>query len=349
MNALNFRLVSQQEAQLRQRIGAGLLYPFTLAGEPGVLRLTLADDCQVAEMSHWRCDAGMLQFSDAQPVLSLMSDCPTFAHAEQAPEQDWYWPWWHQQLSAELLTLFGHLSPEQENVETGEFLLRLNVGWGMQRAQSLLVLSARCLSSLLKKSGWQQDVMPLPESMTLTLPMIIGDLVLSPAELQSLRRGDLLLPPQLYFTPEGRGVVRCGTRLLQGELQMQPGTMAHFYLTEMEKRNVTLTPDEFEHEHQNHPESHWDAEPVTEATDFAPLPLSLSVRCGQLKLTLGELTTLSPGAMVMIENVTPGEAILCHGDYPLAKGELVDVEGKLGLQITHVLPGSKNPLNGGTW
>lgn len=340
MSRLRLPTMSAELAGLRQRLGAGCFYPFQLAGEQGVLRLTLAEGRLPGEMSSWLADVGLLQFSDAQAVLSLMSSCPTFALPAGNPEQEWYWPWWHQQLSAELLALFGHLDFKQEKAETGELLLTLAIEWAGQQAHSLLALSARSLSLLMNKHGWQQDAWPLPQSMTLSLPIVIGDLALSLAGLRALRSGDILLPPLPCFTPEGRGTLRCANWLLHGDIQMQPGPTAHFILTEMERLNVTLTPDEF----VNHPESHWEPETAEAETDFAPLPLSLSVRCGQLKLTLGELQQLGPGAMVMINNVTPGEAILCHGDYPLAKGELVDVEGRLGLQITHMLPGSQNPL-----
>lgn len=349
MSALAFRTVDRREAALRRQIGAGRVYPYVLAGEPGYLRLTLADDIAPRPMTCWQTDLGPVALSDAQPVLALMSASPTFALVEDAPEQAWYGRWWHQQLSGELLALFGHITLTEDNAGTGECRLWLTIAWGDQQAQSLLTLSYQSLSSLLMKAGWHQDAMPLPETLAITVPLITGELGLSLDALQSLQAGDVVLPDTLFFTPEGQGIVRCASRVLHGEVQMQPGATAHFYLTEMESTNVALTPDEFEQQHLHHPESFCDAEPVTEATDFAPLPLSLSVRCGQLKLTLGELQHLSAGAMVMIEHVTPGEAILCHGDYPLAKGELVDVEGKLGLQITHMLPGSKNPLSGGAW
>ncbi len=346
MTALSLRQVSAQHARLRQRIGAGCSWPFTLAGQSGVMRLTLANEPCPEGMSHWVCDAGSLQFSDAEAVCSLMSTCPLFALEPEAPEQAWYWPWWQQQLSAELLALFGHLSLTQSVAEPADMLLTLTLVRGEQQAESLLALSTASLEHLINKTGWQQDAQPLPDSMMLSLPITVGELVLSPAGLQSLRCGDVLLPETLHFTPEGRGTIRSAGWQLQGELQLQPGTMAHFYLTEMERSNVTLTHDEYEQENLNPADPSRDAEPTGGATDFAPLPLALSVRCGQLKLTLGELTRLSPGAMVMIDNVKPGEALLCHGDYPLARGELVDVEGRLGLQITHLLPASKDPLCG---
>ncbi|MEI2266965.1 FliM/FliN family flagellar motor switch protein [Erwinia sp. CGal63] len=336
MSRLRLRKLSSQAAQLRRQIGAGCFYPYRLAGEMGVLRLQLADDSQLEEMSGWRCEAGNLRLSDAQSVLSLMAATPTFALPTAAPEQSWYWPWWQSQLSAELLALFGHITVTEEKAAE-EFLLIMTLEWGEQQARSLLALSAETLMRLLGKTGWQRDTLPLSTDMPLTLPITVGHVVLSPGE---LKRGDVVLPPRPFFTPDGRGAIRCAGRLLRGELQMQQAT-AHFYLSQMENDDVTLPPDEFEQPIS--PDPDWDAGSMTDATDFSVLPLALSVRCGQLRLTLGELSTLAPGATVMIDNVTPGEALLCHGDYPVAKGELVDVEGRLGLQITQMLPGY-NPL-----
>ncbi|WP_380184347.1 FliM/FliN family flagellar motor switch protein [Kalamiella sp. sgz302252] len=337
MSKLLLKKLDRQSARLRQQIGAGCFYPYLLGGEPGVLRLQLADDCLPGEMSDWRCEAGNLRLSDAQAALSLMSATPTFALPATAPEQLWYWPWWQSQLSGELLTLFGHISVTEEQT-AAEFLLLMTLEWGGEQARSLLALSAQTLARLLDKPGWRQEKMPLPAALPLSLPVIIGELMLSPGE---LKRGDVLLPQRPCFTPDGRGAIRCAGCLLHGELRIQSGTTAHFYLSEMENHDVTLPPDEFEQ--QITPDPQWETGSTAEAADYSALPLALSVRCGQLRLTLGELSGLAPGATVMIDNVTPGEALLCHGDYPLAKGELVEVEGRLGLQITHMLP-SHSPL-----
>lgn len=88
--------------------------------------------------------------------------------------------------------------------------------------------------------------------------------------------------------------------------------------------------------------------PGAEAPGNLPLqdlPLELSVRCGSLCLTLGELQQLAPGSTLTVDNIAPGDALLCHGNFPLAKGELVDVEGRLGFQVVTLL--NRNPLVAG--
>jgi type III secretion protein Q len=69
---------------------------------------------------------------------------------------------------------------------------------------------------------------------------------------------------------------------------------------------------------------------------IAQLPLSLTVRCGQLILSIEQLRRLGSGSVLEIHGVAPGRASLYHGDYVVGEGELVDVDGRLGLQITRM-------------
>lgn len=66
------------------------------------------------------------------------------------------------------------------------------------------------------------------------------------------------------------------------------------------------------------------------------LPLGLTVRCGQLTLSVEQLRRLGSGSVLEIHGIAPGRASLCHGDYVVGEGELVDVDGRLGLQITRM-------------
>lgn len=81
---------------------------------------------------------------------------------------------------------------------------------------------------------------------------------------------------------------------------------------------------------------------IAESPQQAPLdpldqlPMTLTLRCGHLDLTLGELRRIAAGTVLEVSGITPGYATLCHGDRVVAEGELVDVEGRLGLHITRM-------------
>ena len=78
------------------------------------------------------------------------------------------------------------------------------------------------------------------------------------------------------------------------------------------------------------------AETQTALDSLDQLPLSLTLRCGSLELTLGDLRRIAAGTVLPVNGVTPGFATLCHGERVVAEGELVSVEGRLGLQITRM-------------
>jgi type III secretion protein Q len=100
---------------------------------------------------------------------------------------------------------------------------------------------------------------------------------------------------------------------------------------EDEQPHTHAEPDWQETAHE-HPE----AEGPLNLDPLDQLPMALTLRCGSLNLTLGDLRRVAAGSVLEVSGVTPGYATLCHGDRVVAEGELVDVEGRLGLQITRM-------------
>ncbi|WP_296187372.1 FliM/FliN family flagellar motor switch protein [Pseudomonas sp. UBA1879] len=77
-------------------------------------------------------------------------------------------------------------------------------------------------------------------------------------------------------------------------------------------------------------------DPIDTLDPLDQLPIALTLRCGHLALTLGDLRHIAAGTVLEVSGVAPGHATLCHGDRVVAEGELVDVDGRLGLQITRM-------------
>ncbi|MEQ4530359.1 MAG: FliM/FliN family flagellar motor switch protein [Mixta sp.] len=354
------------DARLRQRIGAGQRFDYRLAGEACQLALFLlpagsqpqvnspdlasaTGDQPAMKVTGFssaagdrtlalRCDSGIVQLSDAEGVLGLLSDCPALPHVE-TEVTPWYWPLFYQGMSEELQRLFGELTPVNM-LNHASFALRLELMAGELHLQSTLTASIATLNALLDKPGWRPAAAALPSGLPLCFPLSLGALTLSAAQLRQLRPEDVLLPTRGAFSPRGEGTLQLAGMRLTGELTGE-ADRAFFTLFDLEIAPVTFPYDNDDMASAPPPDERQQSE---SAPALDGLPLALTVRCGQLRLTLGELQRLSAGSTVMVDNVQPGEALLCHGDFPLAKGELVDVEGRLGLQITHMLPGSINPL-----
>ncbi|KAF0861470.1 FliM/FliN family flagellar motor switch protein [Mixta calida] len=345
MKRISLPRLNAEEARLRQRIGAGQCFPYQLNDDAGALTLRLTSAAPASDALALRCDGGPLWIGEAESVLALLSDCPALPYAEAALTP-WYWPLFNQAISPQIATLLGELAPDDVAASAAPLTLRLTLTLGDLRAQGSLTAPIATINALLDKPGWQPVNTALPDALPLGFPLILGGLTLSVAQLTRLRPEDVLLPTRASFSPDGEGRVRLGGLQLSGTLNGE-ADRAFFTLSDLEIPSVTFPYDNDDTTPVEHSEEEWQDEPTSEVAAFDALPLALTVRCGQLRLTLGELQRLNRGATVMVDNVQPGEALLCHGDFPLAKGELVDVEGRLGLQITHMLPGSVNPLSHG--
>jgi len=62
-------------------------------------------------------------------------------------------------------------------------------------------------------------------------------------------------------------------------------------------------------------------------------PLPLEVELARVPITLAELARLEPGAILPLPIDRRGAVTLKLGDRTFARGELVDVEGAIGVRI----------------
>lgn len=72
----------------------------------------------------------------------------------------------------------------------------------------------------------------------------------------------------------------------------------------------------------------------------AAAPVTLEVELARVTVTLGELARLEPGAALALHLDRRGLVTLRVGERAVARGELVDIEGAVGVRITAVEEGS---------
>jgi type III secretion protein Q len=81
-----------------------------------------------------------------------------------------------------------------------------------------------------------------------------------------------------------------------------------------------------------------DAETVRtdELSEIAEVPVELAIELGRIELRVRELAALVPGRVISARIPVGREVELRAGDRVVASGELVDIEGELGVRITTV-------------
>lgn len=353
-----------QHARIRSTLATGLTLPFTRAGVTGHLQLALANEYRLAEESPspetyvWRSDIGPFSLHDPFPVLSLLSACPLLPVAEENDDaaQAWYWTLYNQSLNPVLRAIFGEIYPldfsmngkiqeksaqdERHSAEQCDPAAALcawfSVSWNGMTVRSRMQAADAVWLTLLSRTHWLHQCHTLPTGMAIEIPLTLADIVLPLTALQPLQVGDLLLPNRPWFSLTGEGTLSSGMLRLHGALHLTEHAPYTFTVTDMETVSMpsSATDSQFAATLSDTSTSEFTSisDSVTDA--LPPLPVTLHLRCGSLTMTLTELQHLARGSVLTLRDVVPGQAWLYHGDTVLASGDLVDVEGRLGLQIT---------------
>ncbi|MFJ5473355.1 type III secretion system cytoplasmic ring protein SctQ [Pectobacterium carotovorum] len=341
-----------QHARIRSALAAGLSLPFTRDGRAGRLHLQLAnapgqaEDSFTTQASRWRSDIGHVSLADPFPVLSLLSDCPLLPLTEDDDAaQEWYWTLYNQSLNPVLRALVGEIYPlglpqqesgqkEQDSTEQNHNAAWLSVSWNGITVRSRMQAADAVWLALFSRADWHHQRRALPAGMTIAIPLTLAEAVLPLSALRRLRTGDLILPNRPWFTPSGEGTLSSGTLRLHGTLQLTALAPYTFTVTDMETVSMPATDTMLAAPHSDASALEYTPTSDNVTENLPPLPVTLHIRCGSLTMTLAKLQHLASGSVLTLRDVVPGQAWLYHGDIALASGDLVDVEGRLGLQIT---------------
>lgn len=334
--ALKLPVVDAAKVAARRQLGRGLRLGFDVAGTPGELRLEPGPASAGKGLLSMETACGVLTFTEPGPVLSLLGKYPVVLAEAGNDPHSWFWALFQDGLSPQLVALFGFLRP-LEQARNIAFGCRLTVVLGESRAVARLTLSPASLMALIDAARWVPVSRALPDAFRLNIQVPLGSVRLSFSQVAGLRRGDLLLLESARFTPSGEGHVDLGRKRLRGCIDDKTGALRLTLLA------IEDTPLDDELEMLAHGQT-WDGQVLDQTPVdalghelFDELAMTLTVRCGNLQLTLGELRALVPGTVLGVSGYGPGMAGLYYGDRPLGRGQLVDVDGRLGLQLTHVI------------
>lgn len=340
------RAMAGEEALARERLGAGVRMAF--AQSPGTelyVRLSPVPFAH-APRTAVASECGTLWLNNIKLLLDCFSICPAIIANSAASEDatDWYWSLYNAYVDPKLQAAFGPLRVVRAAPSQGlDCVLEVKQQEG-RGCVSRVSLQASTLLCLLERGDWQPLAAPCSDTWVIAIPLVVGGCRLTPAQVLSLRVGDVLLAEWQNFAADGDGSLVVGRCRLQ--MQQEPTQEKHlrFKLTGCEELPMTTDPyepslsdgyssddTEFDVDFSVPGE---DAPAVFQGVD--DLPLVLTLRAGMLNSSVGELKRLSIGSVLSFTGCALGQAQLYQGERRLAYGELVEIDGLLGLQITRL-------------
>ncbi|MBX7195395.1 MAG: type III secretion system cytoplasmic ring protein SctQ [Sandaracinaceae bacterium] len=177
----------------------------------------------------------------------------------------------------------------------------------------------------------------MPEALgqaLVTLRAEVGRATLAPSELASSAVGDVLLPDTLCAERVGgeprwsearlvgpRGAVVVSLERSDGDWRVREIVRAHAV------RLAMIVEDAMS-------ESETHSVRTDELSEVAEVPVEIAIELGRVELRVRELAALVPGRVLSARIPVGREVELRAGDRVLATGELVDIEGELGIRIT---------------
>ncbi|MDW6001967.1 FliM/FliN family flagellar motor switch protein [Vibrio mangrovi] len=364
------RPVSSHEMYAANRLGRGMYTQCqTTAGES--VRLTLRRSLSTPSSEGWisiRTGIGIIHLESeyAESLLNLFSSAHFVSPEQSKPEEEaWYTALYNHHLYPDFRHLFAKIEPvssQPESVAQYELVWQQGVNTGTIQ----LNLDERTLEQLLDRVVWQPcSTLDLSE-LRFTTSVSLGQLQLTKKTLRQLSSGDVLIPTTPHFSVTGEGSLTIASRNLQLRYHSQ-GTQPAYLVTHLEKAHPedTTMYDEYAQTDHTFPEenesysaemyagenyaddddsreseiSGYQREEVTVAgntADLSDTPVTLKLQAGQITMSLKELSQIHVGSVLVATGEAAGHATLYHGHHPIARGELVEVEGRLGIQLTSV-------------
>jgi len=158
----------------------------------------------------------------------------------------------------------------------------------------------------------------------------VGSVELSSPDVAALRAGDVVLLDEALARPEGAALAgRARARVIGARAPWFSCAIAD---TRSARIESLLTDKEMVPMGHN--------ETPTGPSSLGPLaaeiPVEVVVELGRATLTVGTLSSLSPGEVIVLDRAPADPVALTAGNRVLARGELVVVEGQVGVRILDV-------------
>jgi type III secretion protein Q len=226
-------------------------------------------------------------------------------------------------------------APTSTSDRTPLIALHLRLALPSIRVSMRWTMPADGIDALLGSAPWTCVEAPrsLPAwtaTLKAPIPLTVGNTTLPFAEYSRLERGDIVCPGTTACDVTGRTVIRLASR----RLRIRWLTTHQCFEVEDMSEHITSPPEGLD------AQAHPDGPPI----DTTGIPVRLTFSLGALSLTVGDIAALSPGSLIELTQGLPPNVKIDPNGVPVGMGELVDLDGRLAVEITRWPQSSAKPL-----
>lgn len=341
---IRLREVDGAQARLAHRLGVGLQAELPL-GEGATLRFE-AGGLRPAGSSASRrplllqTQHGTLALSPAREVVRALAGVELPEDDGADPLQALRLDMALQSMPAATLPLFAAstflVAPAQDAPGPAE----VEVSLTLHRPHARLGLAAtlrgtpQALLHALSGPAWRGlagDELDNGEDLPLAVPVCVGIAELSMHSLDALAPGDVVPIAHPFFDLEGEGELAIAKGIARCRLHL--GNRTQVEITEWHPKTAGPSmhddPD-FDAGASGTPHDASQDEPLDDVR------IALRFELGSLELSLSDLRNLAPGSVLDIAGATPPLVAICAGRRRVGLGELVELGGRLAVEVRRI-------------
>ena len=330
-----FPTLKGKEAELARAIGRGRFLNLRAGSDSFLLRLELAQHGDVPWTEGLSLSGGFGNLSLSQGARLLHTLTGIELDAETDPGR---WSWLQAAVIARLAgTPFASTDRIFRTGPRGSFPLRIV----LQSSRHAFTTTARADAStwlaLLSASTWSTVRQPADDYLEtpVELPVSVARHVIPAGMLTTLAVGDIIVPDAPCFACNGEGRVQLGGHGARVRYNA-PSILEVIALEGKMDTEAQMQGLQTSHHSEGSAAQSQDTAGRAGATgdSLDAVPVQLDFELGRLNMLLGELRAVSVGSVLTLAGGSPDSIAICSSGKTLGKGEIVDVDGKLGIRIT---------------
>ncbi|HYD63138.1 MAG TPA: FliM/FliN family flagellar motor switch protein [Noviherbaspirillum sp.] len=325
--------VSPSYAELSRMIGRGRHLALSLAGDRVTLALHLEEDAQEDWFGAMMLSgpAGTLALAQGARMLRALTGIDP---GDDMSANDERWAWMQAALVGRLAgTPFGFADRIQRlpgKDADSDCTLRLT----LKTPHHAITTHARACIALwrhvLASAAWEKDLLPVHTclDMSYASDIRIAQHELPASALRAIAAGDIILPSNPVFGCDGEGRVLLAG--LQTCVRYRAPCSLEIIATE---GNIDTMDTEYTTSDVLPGEIGAAADTSSAPSELDAIPVTLDFSLGQVKMRLGEMRALGPGTILSLSGGSPSSIAIRSADRLIGRGEVVDVNGQLGIRI----------------